>query len=69
MANWEVWREQIDHSVREADLSRSRKADVHLRELQIERSADRRRQDDRRYVERSIGWLSRAAQAAAGWLL
>jgi hypothetical protein len=65
---WEQWRAEIDRSVREGELSRGRREAMHMRELEVsrsERSGDR----NARYVERSVGWLARAAQAAAGWML
>jgi hypothetical protein len=41
---------------------------MHMRELEVVRSV-RSRDAGRRSVERSMGWLARVAQAAAGWML
>jgi hypothetical protein len=65
---WEQWRAEIDLSLREAELSRDRREAMHMRELEVARS-ERSRDADGPYVERSIGWLARVAQAAAGWML
>ena len=65
---WEQWRAEVDRSVREGELSRDRREAMHMRELELAR-AERSRDASGRYVERSMGWLARAAQAAAGWML
>ncbi len=63
---WEGFRYEIDRSTREGEMARDRRAMRHLRELQVSR--ERSQHVDRRYVARSIGWLARAAQAAASWM-
>lgn len=66
MAMYERNRAEIALSLREAELSRDHRLEQHLRELQLQRSY--RRVADRRYLERSVGWLVRAAQVAASWI-
>jgi hypothetical protein len=68
MAMWEQWRAAIDLSLREAELTRARHEEQHLRELSLRRSRASHRADERPYLERSAGWLVRAAQMAASWL-
>jgi hypothetical protein len=65
---WEQWRAEIDRTVRAAELSRDRREAMHMRELEVART-ERSRDAEGRHVERSLGWLARAAQAAAGWML
>jgi hypothetical protein len=65
---WEQWRAEIDRSVRAAELSRDRREAMHMRELEVARSERSQRESANR-LERSVGWLARAAQAAAGWML
>ena len=68
MSMWERWRAEIDLSLREAELSRARREEPHLRELRLQQSAKWRRDADPRDLERSVRWLARAAQSAAAWL-
>lgn len=63
---WEEQRYEIDRITREGEMARDRRAMQHLRELQLSR--ERSRHADRRDPERSIGWLARAARAAASWM-
>jgi hypothetical protein len=65
---WEQWRAEIDRTVRAAELSRDGREAMHMRELEVARS-ERSHDAEGRYVERSLGWIARAAQAAAGWML
>jgi hypothetical protein len=68
MSMWEQWRATIDLSLREAELSRARHEEQHLRELHL--SAGRRAEGaaERGPLARPTGWLLRAAQMAASWL-
>lgn len=68
MSMWERWHAEIDLSLREAELSRARRDERHLRDLRLERERTSRRGDRHRRLERSIGWLARAAQTAASWI-
>lgn len=65
---WEGWRAEIDLSVREAELSRVQREELHLRELRLDRRNGSRAAAGRRYAARSVGWVMRAAQMAASWI-
>lgn len=69
MSLWESWREVIDRSVRDAESSRARHEERHLRELDLGRGASAHPGVARGFVERSAAALLRAAQAAAAWLV
>lgn len=65
---WEGSRAEMDLSLREAELSRDRRDELHLRELQLQRSSMSRRRAEGGYLERSARRVLRAAQAAASWI-
>jgi len=63
---WEEMRYETDRATREGERARDRRAMLHARELELGR--ERPRTADRRYAERSMGWLTRVAQTAASWM-
>ncbi|MBI2324706.1 MAG: hypothetical protein HYU87_07070 [Chloroflexi bacterium] len=65
---WERYRAEIELSLRAAELTRAHREELHLREVPLHQSGRSRRGAHQRYVQRSAGWLLRAARTAASWI-